>query len=136
LLHDIVNVGRIVAGNYSLISNHVDNAQEALQIYRAKDVVEKGFLRMKMCLDLARLRVHSDEAMQNKIFLSFIALIITAHIHKIMAENQLYKSWTMKKMLKILERLKIHYIKLDRIVSPLTKDQKRIFEAFSIKVDL
>jgi transposase len=119
-----------------LISNHIDNAQEALQIYRAKDVVEKGFLRMKSCLDLARLRVHSDEAMQNKIFIGFIALIITAHIHKVMADNQLYKSWSMKKMLNILERLKIHYIKSDRIVSPLTKDQKRIFTAFGIKFDL
>jgi transposase len=52
-----------------LISNHIDNAQEALHIYRAKDVVEKGFLRMKSCLDLARLRVHSDESMQNKFLL-------------------------------------------------------------------
>ena len=119
-----------------LISNHVDNAQDALKIYRAKDVVEKGFLRMKSCLDLARLRVHSDEAMQNKIFVGFIALIITAHIHKIMADYKLYKTWTMKKMLKILERLKIHYIKSDRIVSPLTKDQKRIFSAFGLKADL
>ena len=91
---------------------------------------------MKSCLDLARLRVHSDEAMQNKIFVGFIALIITAHIHKVMADNQLYKSWTMKKMLKVLERLKVHYIKNDRIVSPLTKDQKRIFTAFGIKFDL
>jgi hypothetical protein len=118
-----------------LISNHVSNAQEALHIYRAKDVVEKGFLRMKACLDLARLRVHSDEAMQNKVFVGFIALIITAHIHKIMADNQLYKTWTMKKMIKILERLKIHYIKNDRIISLLTKDQKRIFTAFDIKFD-
>ena len=119
-----------------LISNHIGSAEEALKIYRAKDVVEKGFLRMKSCLDLARLRVHSDEAMQNKIFVGFIALIIIAHIHKIMFENQLYKFWTMKKMIKILERLKVHYIKGDRIVSPLTKDQKMIFKAFDIKVDL
>jgi transposase len=100
----------LTTGWVILISNHIDNAQEALQIYRAKDVVEKGFLRMKSCLDLARLRVHSDEAMQSKVFVGFIALIIMAHIHKVMAENKLYKSWSMKKMLKILERLKIHYM--------------------------
>ena len=115
-----------------IIGNHIDNAQEALKIYRAKDVVEKGFLRMKSCLDLARLRVHSDETMQSKIFVGFIALIITAHIHKVMLEKQLYKSWTMKKMFKILERLKIHYIKNDQIISPLTKDHKRIFAAFGM----
>jgi len=126
----------LTTGWLIIISNYIDSVQEALQIYRGKDVVEKGFLRMKSCLDLARLRVHSDEVMQNKIFVGFIALIITAHIHKVMAENQLYKSWTMKKMLKILERLKIHHIKGDRIVSPLTKDQKRVFSAFDLKSDL
>lgn len=116
-----------------IVGNHIDNAQNALEIYREKDVVEKGFLRMKSCLDLARLRVHSDETMQSKIFIGFIALIITAHIHKVMSEKQLYKSWTMKKMLKILERLKIHYIKNDQIISPLTKDQKHIFASFGMK---
>ena len=119
-----------------LISNHVDNAQDAIEIYRAKDVVEKGFWQMKTCLDLARLRVHSDKSMQSKIFVGFIALIISAHIHKVMDEKELYKFWTMKKMLKILERLKIHHIKNDSITSPLTKDQKRIFSAFGIQPDL
>lgn len=42
---------------------------------------------------------------------------------------------SMKKMLKILERLKVHYIKNDRIISPLTKNQKRIYTAFGIKID-
>jgi uncharacterized membrane protein YobD (UPF0266 family) len=74
--------------------------------------------------------------MQNKIFVGFIALIITAHIHQIMSENRMYTAWTMKKMIKALERLKIHYIKNDRIVSPLTKEQKGIFEAFNLKYDL
>jgi hypothetical protein len=131
--NEILKAELLSKGWVILISNHVSCALEALQIYRGKDVVEKGFLRMKTCLDLARLRVHSDEAMQNKLFIGFIALIITAHIHKVMAENQFYKSWSMKKMLKILERLKIHYIKNDRIISPLTKDQKTIFEAFNLK---
>jgi len=117
-----------------LISNHIDNAQEALEIYRTKDVVEKGFWRMKTCLDLARLRVHSDKTMQSKIFIGFIALIICAHIHKTMSDNDLYKLWTMKKMLKILERLKIHHIKGDHILSPLTFDQKKIFRAFGVEL--
>ena len=124
------------AGWLVLISNHVDNAEEAIRLYRDKDVVEKGFLRLKNCLDMARLRVHSDNAMGNKVFIGFIALIITAHIHKVMSANQMYRSWSMNKMIKILERLKVHYIKNDRIVSPLTKDQKTIFKAFNIKYDL
>lgn len=134
--HSVLESELTTKGWLILISNHVDNVADALEIYRAKDAVEKGFLRLKTCLDLGRLRVHSDNAMQNKLLIGFIALIIIAHIHKAMSENQLYKSWSMKKMIKILECLKIHYIKHDKIVSPLTKDQKRIFKAFGIKFDL
>ena len=128
ILEELANEGWLV-----LVSNHIDNAEEAIGIYRSKDVVEKGFNHMKNCLNLARLRVHSDNAMENKLFIGFIALIITAHIHKIMEEHNFYDCWTMKKMIKILERLKIHYIKNDRIIVPLTKDQKLIFNAFGIK---
>jgi transposase len=134
--HDVISDELATAGWLVIISNHVDNAENAIHIYRDKDVVEKGFQRMKNCLDLARLRVHSDNAMQNKVFVGFIALIITAHIHKVMSENRMYKDWTMKKMIKVLERLKVHYIKNDRIISPLTKEQKGIFEAFNLKCNL
>lgn len=119
-----------------LVSNHVDNVIDALTIYRRKDAVEKGFMRLKSFLDLERIRVHSDNAMQNKLFVGFIALIIMAHIHKVMSEKDLYKSWSMKKMIKILERLKIHHIKTDKIISPLTRDHKRIFSAFGVKFDI
>ena len=134
--HEVISAELATSGWLILISNHVDNAHTAINIYRDKDVVEKGFLRLKNCLDLARLRVHSDNAMQNKVFIGFIALIIMAHIHKVMADNCLYRFWTMKKLIKILERIKVHYIKNDRIVSPLSKEQKCIFDAFSINSDL
>jgi len=134
--HDVLSDELATTGFLVLISNHVDCPEKAIQIYRSKDVVEKGFQRMKNCLDLARLRVHSDEAMQNKIFVGFIALIITAHIHKVMTDHQLYDTYTMKKLIKTLERLKIHHIKSDRIASPLTKEHKTIFDAFHIKHDL
>ena len=91
---------------------------------------------MKNCLDLARLRVHSDNAMQNRIFIGFIALIITAHIHKVMNDTRLYETWTMKKLIKTLERLKVQYIKYDRIFYPVSKDQKTIFKAFGLEFDL
>jgi len=134
--HEVAKNELSHAGWLVLVSNHLSNAREAIEIYRDKDVVEKGFQYMKNCLDLARLRVHSDSAMQNKVFIGFIALILTAHIHNTMHVHSLYENWTMKKMMKILERMKVHYVKNDRIVSPLSKDQKRIFRAFGLKHDL
>ncbi|GHU74382.1 hypothetical protein FACS1894188_02420 [Clostridia bacterium] len=115
------------------VSNFTLTAKEALSVYRAKDVVEKGFLRMKNCLDLARLRVHSDTAMQNKIFIGFVALIITAHIHKVMSEHRLYEDFTMQKLIKSLETLRVQYIKGQRILYPLTSEHKEILVAFGVE---
>jgi transposase len=112
-----------------IVSNHIDNAFEAIQIYRSKDVVEKGFLRMKNCLELGRLRVHSDSHMQNKLF---IGLIVMARIHKVMMDNHMYENITLKKLLKTLERFRVQYIKGQKVVYPLTSEQKDIFDAFCI----
>jgi transposase len=117
-----------------ILSNHINDAHEAIRIYRSKDVVEKGFYRMKNCLDLGRLRVHSDIRMQNKIFIGFIALIVMAHIHKVMSSNDMYAYTTLKKMIKSLGRLRVQYINGNRILFPCTAEQKSIFNAFGISV--
>jgi len=59
-------------------------------VYRTKDVVEKSFLRYKNHLGLDRLRVHSDNRMQNKIFVAFIALVIASAIHETMRSKVMY----------------------------------------------
>ena len=113
-----------------ITSNHVSDAKEAISIYRAKDVVEKGFMRIKNALDLNRLRVHSDNSMQNKVFIGFIALIIMSRIHKVMLLNGLYKTMTMHQLINILASLRVQYLKGSRILYPLTKTQKDIFDTF------
>ena len=64
---ELANTGWLV-----LLSNHVGGMEEAIEVYRQKDVVEKGFQQMKNCLDLARLRVHSDDAMQTRFSLDLL----------------------------------------------------------------
>ncbi len=115
-----------------IVSNHIDDAYEAIHIYRSKDVVEKGFMRMKNCLDLGRLRVHSDTRMHNKIFIGFIALIIMAHINKVMTDNRIYERMSMMKMIKTMERLRIQRINGNRILFPTTAEQNDIFKAFNV----
>ena len=115
-----------------VLSNHIEEPDKAIFIYRAKDVVEKGFLAMKTQLDLGRLRVHSDNSMQNKAFICFIALIIRCRIHRVMMENGLYMKMTMARLIFILEKLKVQYISGNRILFPVSKEQKSIFDAFNI----
>jgi transposase len=134
--YDVVENALQLTGWLVLVSNYIRQAEEAINIYRSKDVVEKGFLRMKNCLDLARLRIHSDNSMQNKIFIGFIALILTAYIHKVMTDNDLYRIMTMKKLIKTLEKLHVQHIKGNSIMFPLTKEQKAIFKVFGLNEPL
>jgi transposase len=121
------------AGWLVLVSNHIDNPKEALKIYRSKDVVEKGFHKLKNSLNMDRLRVHSDDRMQNKVFIGFIALILMSHIHKVMEQSNLYSKMTMDQMLLTLSKIKIARINGNKLIRPLTKEQKCILELFDIK---
>ena len=124
------------AGWLVILSNDVVNSKQAMRIYRQKDVVEKGFWRLKTQLDLGRLRVHRDDSMQNKLFIGFVALILMSYIHTVMLDQGLYKNLTIKKMLMTLAKLRVQYINNQRILFPLTKEQKMFYKAFSVKLPM
>ena len=117
-----------------LVSNDIVDTQQALDLYRIKDVVEKSFYQYKNNLGLDRLRVHNDERALNKTFVAFIALIISSHIRKVMIDKGLYKNFAFGKLLSTLSKLKIAYVSHTPVLQPLTKDQKLIFNSFSIKI--
>lgn len=60
---------RSFTGWFVMISNDVKDKVEALEIYRQKDTVEKNFVDLKNDLDMKRLRIHSNAAMDVRIFL-------------------------------------------------------------------
>jgi transposase len=132
LREDVVKAELETAGWLIVISNFVADAKEAIKIYREKDIVEKGFLRLKNSLDLGRLRVHSETTMQNKVFIGFVSLILLSAIHKVMVDKKLYGKMTMKKMILSLSRLKLQMVNGVRILFPLTKEQRTIYKAFGI----
>ncbi len=121
------------AGWLVIVSTQITDAKAALTIYRNKDIVEKGFLRLKVNLNLGRLRVHSDDRMQNKVFIGFIALILLSHLHNVMLDQNLYKQITLKKLLLTLAKLRVQHIHGHRILFPSTKEQKAIYKAFGVK---
>jgi transposase len=120
------------AGWMVLLSNCVDNAEEALRIYRAKDAVEKGFLVYKNDFDLHRMRSHCKQTMDAKLFVGFISLILRSGVHNTMVEKKLYKKMTMKELLRCLDKQKAQYISGTRILYPETKAQRDIYAAFDL----
>ncbi len=129
---DVVDKHLAHAGWMVCVSNSVDTVQEAIRIYRAKDVVEKSFLRTKNSLGINRLRVHSQQAMDGMMLVAFIALILNSHIHRIMLEKNLYRNMSMTDLVKTMEKLKVMVIGDTRIDFPATKKQKEIAEAFGL----
>jgi hypothetical protein len=129
---DVVAKTLETSGWFILISNHIDNTQQAFDTYRMKDVVEKGFWKYKNNLGLDRLRVHSDERAENKSFIAFIALILSSHIHNTMKDKQLYERLTFDRLLLTLAKLKSVFIGGHHILRPMTKQQKDLFHAFGI----
>ena len=110
----------------------MDDAQEALDIYRTKDVVEKNFDRMKNTLDLRRLRVHNDERMENKLFVSFLALALIAALHQRMEKANLYRTYTMHELLLKVGRIHAAEVRGKRILQPISREQQDIFHALGV----
>jgi transposase len=130
--HDAVKNSLKNTGRMVLLSNDKLSTQDAIEIYRAKDVVERGFKKLKSSLDMRRVRAHSSNVMANKEFICFIALIILSYLDVLMSNNNLYKDYSIHKLLNMLKTLKLHIINDKIIINPLTKTQRELLEQFEI----
>jgi transposase len=120
-------------GMFILLTNYGVGMQEAISLYRKKDAIEKYFDRMKNDLDVKRLRVHTQEAAQGRLFLCFITLILYSWINRTMTEQSLYKDYTIQEI--IYELKKIKRLRLDdnrTLTTEISKKQKELFKSFQI----
>ncbi|MDR1394789.1 MAG: IS1634 family transposase [Deltaproteobacteria bacterium] len=100
---DAINEELKLSGFFVLVTNELMNPETALMIYRAKDVVEKAFGNIKERLNMRRLLVSSEESLEGKLFLAFVALIYLSYINKQMHDEELYKNYTLNLLLDKLD---------------------------------
>ena len=98
-------MARQLHGFFALVSNEVKDPIDALSTYRGKDIVEKAFGNLKERLNCRRLLASSEESLNGKLFVEFVALIYLAYINRKMQEHGLYKDYTMEKLLLELESI-------------------------------
>jgi transposase len=114
------------------------SAIEALKIYRSKQTTENGFDDLKNSLDMKRLRIHSDQAMDSRIFIQFIALILSSAIRNARDENPNIKirRIPVREILESLENIsEIRYSgRYGKIITEKDPLQRDIFKAFSVKL--
>jgi transposase len=107
---DAIDKARKNFGFFVLLSNGVKDPAEALRIYRCKDMVEKAFGDLKDRLNMRRTSVSSEENLEGKIFLQFIALIYVSYVKRAMDAAGLFKNKTMQELfddLDVIEKYQI-----------------------------
>jgi transposase len=122
------------AGFLVLISNHENDPVKALEIYRCKETAELSFDDMKNNQDFNRLRVATEQAMDGRAFIQFVALCISLELKHVIYSNDDLKNRTEREIIdemKLLRATKIEG-RHNPIRTELTKLHKLVLKAFLI----
>lgn len=120
-------------GYFILLTNQKKlSPEEVLTKYRDKDKVEKAFNIVKNEMDGNRLRVHSEENMDAKLFVRFLALIVHSEIIRVMRKTDMFKKYSTKELLLELKKIKRTTVGDEVIISEVSKKQKDIYNTFAI----
>ena len=130
-----------LCGYFCIVTSEAMDAKEAISLYKSRDGSEKLFRGDKSYLGEKSLRVRTDERMDSKIFIEFIALIVRNRIYRCLKEkmkamdkkpNYMTVPAALKELEKIeMVRLTDNVYHLDHAV---TATQKTILEAFGLDV--
>lgn len=121
-------------GWFVMISNKTKDATEALRNYRQKDAVEKGFDDLKNDLDMKRLRIHSNAAMEGRFFIQFIALILVTYLKGVMESQGWMRNHNLQEVFSEMKSLKQVSVegKRKRFVTTPTKFQQKILDLYHV----
>lgn len=128
-----------LCGYFCIITSKKMSAKEALELYKSRDESEKLFKGDKSYLGNKAIRVQSDEAVEAKIFIEFVALVIRNKIYTSLKDAVLEddsKANYMNVPAAIKELEKIEMIRQTdgeyRLDHAVTATQKTILKAFKM----
>jgi transposase len=130
---DAIDKARKNFGFFVLLSNDVKDPVEALRIYRSKDMIEKAFADLKDRLNMRQTSVSSEENLEGKIFLQFIALIYVSYVKRAMDKAELFKNRTLQELFDDLDVIeKYHAPGETAYYGEITKKQRELYTALGI----
>ena len=91
------------AGYFALLSNGISSAQEAIQIYQTRDLIEKCFEDLKDRLSMRRMAVSSEENFDGKLFVQFIGLQLLSYIQVKMEAADMFRTHSLQRVLDELD---------------------------------
>jgi len=124
------------AGHICFITNDktIFSATDALNEYSTRDYIEKDFDEMKNCLDMRRIRVHTDDRMKARLLIQFIAEIYLREIRVRLRNSEECRKMTRKQIISHIKGIyKIKFVgKYKDICPELSKTQRAILDALGI----
>jgi transposase len=134
-MQEAISAAEKYYGYFALLSNGVKDPLEAMEIYRSKDLIEKAFGNLKERLNMRRTSVSSEENLEGKLFVQFVALIYLAYIKKAMSDNNLFKDYTMQELLDeldVIERFEQHGHKPR--LGEITQKQAHLYTCLGVEI--
>lgn len=125
---------RNTVGWFVLATNDIKDPEKALEVYRLKDAVEKNFDDMKNDLDMNRLRIHSSQAMDGRLFIQYIAEILLSRIRSTMKDSGELNHHSVQEVLDEMKSVRQVTVEKNhnRVITALTALQKRIVSIFHL----
>jgi transposase len=127
---DAIDSARRNFGFFVLLSNGIKDPVEALRLYRAKDMIEKAFNDLKDRLNMRRTSVSSEENLEGKFFIQFIALMYVSYLKRAMENAGLFKNKTMQEVFDDLDVIEKYQLPGKRaFYGEITSKQKQLYTA-------
>ena len=128
-----------LCGYFCIITSEEMSAKEALELYKSRDASEKLFKSDKSFLGNRSMRIYSEESLEGKMLVAFVALIIRNRMYtklKDAEEEMVEQPNYMNVPASIRELEKIEMIRqadgIYRLDHAVTATQKTILRAFGI----
>ncbi len=122
-------------GFFALLTNETMDAITALETYRNKDLVEKAFGNLKERLNLRRALVSSEQSLDGKLFVEFVALIYLSYIKKQMQVSKLFQKYSIQGALDKLDVIECFEFPGQRLrVGELLEKQKEVYHALGVEL--
>lgn len=121
------------AGYLVLVTDQCElTSKQVLDLYRAKDAVEKAFFDLKNVEDAKRLNTHTRQTMNGKLFTLFVSSILLSELRHRMAG--LKEQWTVDKVRRQLDKItfskgKVSSNKRPKTLRGLVSARQRIYLA-------
>lgn len=121
-------------GFFALLTNEAMDSSAALELYRGKDLVEKAFGNLKERLNMRRALVSSEQSLDGKLFVEFIALIYLSYVKKRMQEADLFRDYTLQGLLDKLDVIECFERPGQRpLVGEVLEKQREIYEHMGVQ---